>query len=1135
MKTAIQRTKWTSAGLLLALTCGTPAVADDTELLLINPSADLQTTPNVLLIIDSSGSMGSNSEQTRQIYDSSLEYAGACDPNYLYWTPYKDVRPSCANENYRILKSSFLCVSGALQINGIGIYRNTMAQFRAGDSGLLDILKVKSAVGSTSSDAMRWQRLDPANSTDIVECAKDSGKHGDGTDAFAVYAQSGGDVDPFTPFSKLEVAWGSWPTSQGVTVYDGKYLNYLNNPVTILDTRISIVQNTAVAILNSIEGINVGLMRFNNNQGGPVLKAMQDLDANRADIVNTVKAIPAGGRTPVSETLYEAALYWRGLPAYYGEIVNETPTDPAALSQLTPEVYQQPLGEVCSKNFNVLLTDGEPVDDAETPSLVGNLPNWFGTLGYAGCTGAAMGDCLDDIAAYLFTDDISDQPGQQTVVTHTIGFAIDLPILREAAERGGGDYFLASDVESLTLALLEIVNDINDRSLSFAAPAVAVNTFNRTRNFNDLYLTTFAAAEQVHWPGNLKKYKILDGLVADRNDQPAVDPNTGLFFDSATSYWGITPDGNDVRRGGAVAQLPDPAVRRLFTNNTADPDLTAGTNQLSLANELSFELVDFGLSGAEGEPTIAELIRFARGEDVNDVDLDPNTSVYRWMGDPLHSQPAAVVYGGTEANPDVVVYTANNAGFLHAVNGTTGEELWSFMPKEHLSNLPIWFINPDAPFKVYGVDGDIVPVMADRDNDGVIEPVDGDFVYILFGMRRGGNAYYALDVTDKNNPRVMWRSQEAGYGQSWSRPVVTRMDMDDPGLNNDKAVVVIGGGYDTVHDTIVHPATPDAVGAGIYFLDLQSGEVLWRAGADDQANLQLAEMTRAIPSQVTVVDITGDGLADRMYASDMGGQILRFDIFNGNSPDGFGVDALVTGGVYARLGAEGLATPSDAETRRFYTSPDVSIFNDNIQNRRFIAVSIGSGYRSHPLDSTNTDRFYSIRDPNVFNRLSQGDYDGWNAITDNDLVEISGTVGTTLGADDAGWRFTLPANQKVLSTSVTFNNEVFFVAFSPDADGAAVCSAGQGRNFLYRVSVINGDPITPRDNIVPGEEDQERVTDLAQGGIAPSPNFLFPSPEPDCMGDECAPPPIGCVGVECFDPGFENRPVRTLWTQDGVE
>ena len=42
----------------------------------------------------------------------------------------------------------------------------------------------------------------------------------------------------------------------------------------------------------------------------------------------------------------------------------------------------------------------------------------------------------------------------------------------------------------------------------------------------------------------------------------------------------------------------------------------------------------------------------------------------------------------------------------------------------------------------------------------------------------------------------------------------------------------------------------------------------------------------------------------------------------------------------------------------------------------------------------------------------------------------------------------MPPDQKVLSTSVTFNNEIFFVAFSPDTASAETCAAGRGRNFL---------------------------------------------------------------------------------------
>jgi type IV pilus assembly protein PilY1 len=1131
MNTVIRKTKWMSVGLLLALTCAAPVYADDTELLLLNPNAAAQAVPNVLLIIDSSGSMG-NTEQTREVYDGAIAYVGganACDPAYLYWTTYKNVTPSCDPANtQRILKSAFRCEDARNQIAGIGIYKGRMAQYRDGGSGFFSIF--------LGLDKFRWQNVRAGYETEIVECQKDRNKHGDGVNTSDLYAQKGGDVAQYTSDKKDEVSWGSWPTNQNVTVYDGNYLNYIVNPTFIQDSRINIVNNTAKAILNSISGISVGIMRFNNTQGGPVIMGVKDLDTNRAAILNTIDGIVAGGWTPVSETMYEAARYWRGLQGHYDNLINEHTTDPDALASTNPDVYLPPGNQSCAKNFNVVLTDGAPTNDTDPPGLVDSLPNWFGTQGYTGCTGAGDGACLDDIAAYLYNDDIApNEPGVQTVTTHTIGFAIDLPILKEAAFRGGGEYFQADDVQSLTLALLEIVNNITDRALSFAAPAVAVNTFNRTQNFNDMYLSTFAASGKYHWPGNLKKYRLENGVVVDKFGQPAVNPATGLFNDTATSYWSSGSDGNDVRLGGAVENLPDPAIRNLYTNNTVDPNLTAAANAVSSSNLSSFTNSDFGVTGGAGEPTLDQLIRFARGEDITDFDLDPATTVRRAMGDPLHAQPAAVVYGGSQANPDIVVYSATNDGYVHAVDAANGNELWSFIPKEFLSKIPSLFFDADSATKNYGVDGDIVAVTADRDDDGVVEPADGDFVHIIFGMRRGGSAYYSLDVTDKNNPKVNWRISAAEFGQSWSRPTIARVDMAEPGLNNDNAVVIIGGGYDSVHDSMSHPAMADTQGAGVYMFDLMDGTLLWRAGADGSAQLQIAGMTRAIPSQVQAIDLNGNGYIDRMYASDMGGQLVRFDVFPGNDPDGIGADALVTGGVIAQLGAEGLVTPTDPETRRFYTSPDVSMFNDTIQNRRFMAISIGSGYRAHPLDNTNNDRFYSIRDQNVFSKMTQAEHDAFTPIDDAELVEISGTVGTAIGQNQRGWKFTLPADQKVLSSSVTFNNEIFFVAFSPDAAGAAACTASNGRNFLYRISVVNGDPITDLSTIVPGQEDNERVTDLAQGGIAPSPRFLFPSPDANCTGDECSPPPIGCIGVECFNPGFENNPVRTLWTQDGIE
>ena len=615
-----------------------------------------------------------------------------------------------------------------------------------------------------------------------------------------------------------------------------------------------------------------------------------------------------------------------------------------------------------------------------------------------------------DIAEYLsVVDTDSVNAGTQTVTTHTIGFTIDLPLLRDAALASGGEYFLADDVETLTVALLQIIANINDRSLSFSAPAVSVNTFNRTQNLNDLYLTMFGARGNAHWPGNLKKYRIVNRIISDANDAPAVDPNTGFFYDTALSVWTAGgADGNDVRLGGSANELPDPTLRNLYTNNGGSNDLTAVNNQITPSNAGAFADSDFGLTGAAGEPTKDELIRWMRGEDVRDEDGNAATTIRYAMGDPLHSQPAAVVHGGTPANPDVVIYTATNDGYLHAVAGATGAELWSFVPKELLPNMNRLYFDPAASYKSYGIDGNVVPVVKDTNKNGIVD--GSDFVILVFGMRRGGTSFYALDVTNKTSPQLLWVKNDALFGQSWSTPVVAKVDINGVTQNTDQAVLIIGGGYDSVHDTASHPSAADGSGAGIHMVDVISGSTLWRAGADAGAasvGRQLTDMTRSIATKIRVADVSGDGFADRMYASDMGGQIWRFDIINGQAPT-----SLVNGGVIAQLGAEGLASPTAADTRRFYSSPDIALFNDVVQDRRYISISIGSGYRAHPFDLSADDRFYSLRDKDIFNVLSQNDYDIFPIITEANLKEVSGQKQVVITPTDRGWMFTMPSESE---------------------------------------------------------------------------------------------------------------------------
>jgi type IV pilus assembly protein PilY1 len=1106
---------WAIASALLTFTVAAPAVADDVELLLSTPGSSSAAKPNILFIVDSSGSM-TTVEQSQEPFVSGNTYTGPCSSNMLYWTTNSSI-PNCGSQ-YRIAKSAFVCQQGWDQILDSGSYTDTMAMYRPNKKG-----------------KWKWRTVDRQTTDRAVECAADAGNHGYGPDpASEPYAQSGTNKPPYTSDEGLGVDWGSNPTHQIVTMYDSNYLNWYHNPPGSSMSRTDIVKAVTKNVLGSVNNVNVGFMRFHYEDGGPVIHAIKDLDANRTAANAIVDSIPASGWTPLSETMYEAARYWRGMSGHYGGL---TLTDPASLLGTAPMLYKPPAEYACAKNFVVLLTDGEPTRDTGANSLVPMLPGFTAATGRSSCDGGTgNGACLDDIAEYLSKVDINPTvPGDQTVTTFTIGFSVDLPILKSTAENSGGEYYLASDVKSLTVALTDIVTNIFDRDISFTAPAVAVNAFNRTQHLNDLYVSVFRASDEVHWPGNMKKFTIRESEVRDSLDVNAIDPDTGYFHKDAYNFWSqeTEPDGANVTKGGVANVLPHPQDRRVFTN-FVDGDLTIPANAVKNSAALQLTPADLGLTGAIGEPSMADLIDWARGYDVKDEDDDVNTYMREAMGDTLHSQPAAVVYGNAGQTQEIVVYNATNDGYLHAVDAATGQELWSFIPKELLPNLTDLYFNENVDYKLYGIDGDVVPVVYDADNDGIITQ-GTDFVYIVFGMRRGGDNYYMLDVTDRHTPKLKWIRSYAEFGQSWSTPAVAKVNVDSGNqVSAQNAVLILGGGYDTSHDSPAHPTSPDAEGAGIFMLDMETGAELWRAGRDTGADLQVPEMTRSIPSMVRVIDMSGDGLADRMYAADLGGQLWRFDISNEAIPKN-----LVAGGVIARLGAEGIGSPTAGETRRFYTTPDVAMFTDKRQDRRYLAVSIGTGYRAHPLDNSASDTFYSVRDPDVFKVLSQSDFDGYDVITNTDLIEVAGQADTIIPSGSDGWKLTLPASEKVLATSRTFNDSVYFVSFEAQIDSSDPCKAGQSLNRLYRVNVSNGNPVLAAGDPIPAtaeDADAARITKLEQGGIAPQPIFLFPSPyNPDCEGEECAPRPVACVGVECFDPDFPNRPVRTLWTQDGIE
>ncbi len=1137
------------AAVLTALACA--ASADDTEIFTGAGNAVTAQKPNILFIIDTSGSM-STDVVTQVPFNPATTYGGSCDPTLLYFADGTDANniPKCNNANSFPL-AAFKCAAGASSMATGGYY-------------------VADRAARWRGNGPRWRSVNANNNTtDWVECRADAGVHGDGVNVTKLWAADVGN-GPWTANAAQAIGWNQNGADQSYVFYSANYLNWINGSGSIVQTRLQIVQSVAKSTIDQLtaaNNVNIGLMRFSNNtnngcdntataEGGMVLREINDVATNAALMKADIDALNADGCTPLSESMFEAYRYLSGGAVNYG--INsrkfpgtggQQPSIPSSRVTGNQSQYKSPLLESCQKNFIVLLTDGLPTADNSANT---NIQNLIGR----NCTGSGDGKCLEEIAQYMYENDLRPTlAGLQNVTTYTIGFGPEVTgstTLRNTAAGAGGVFYEASDTATLTTVLTSIVRTILDFNTSFTAPAVSVNAFNRTQNLNDLYVTVFKPTETYRWPGNVKKYRLdPDGTIKDANDAPAVEVTTGFFRTTAQSFWSAAVDGDNVQRGGAANKLPAPVARKLYSNINTALALTAAGNQVTVANA-AITTASLGLGAAEA-PGRDALINWLRGADIDDENGNGSTTDARLeMGDPMHGRPATVIYGGSVASPDPndgVVYAVTNSGYLHAISTADGTELWSFIPQQLLARARNLHQNDAVASRVYGLDGNIRVIKNEVNENGVIEPTLGESVWIYVGMRRGGSDYFGFDVTDRNVPTMLWKigPNEAGAkrlanaGQSWSTPSVARVNISGATQNTRQQVLVFGGGYDSVQDN--GPYVTDTSGNQIFMVDAESGNVLWYAGpsTDAGADLKLASMTHGIPADVRVFDITGDGYADRMYAADMGGRVWRFDINNGQTRPN-----LVTGGVFASLGNAHLGTHPITTTRRFYDAPDVSFLTSG--GKTWLNLAIGSGFRGHPLDLQTQDRFYSLRDHLPFARLSQAQYNTATVITEADvnLIDITNDIAPVIPPGATGWRLDLRrpsagfTGEKSLSEARTIQSMIQFSTYEPNnasTPQSTSCAPGVGTNRLYTISAFTGAPVFDRENPTdPPDSVDDRDTELAQGGIAPEVVWLFPSPEnpATCVGAECRPPPRCLVGLETCGVSINLAPVRTFWRQTGV-
>ncbi|MFM5026252.1 pilus assembly protein [Aeromonas caviae] len=1070
--------------------------ADDTELFIydFNKAGDFR--PKVLFIFDNSGSMANTTTLAKEDYDPEFPYVKLTkdddgDNDYIYVSNSDGTPPKKLTDNkdsIRFKRNLSACATLNNSLKTVGLLTTTYWNYVVS--------------GNEKNQVGKWNTLKgvKSGSINIVDCLADySAGNSDNSGFTGSYNSVSGTtkgypIDTENEIKKnIKTPWQLSPkpdaptAKDSLTLYSANYLRWYHSPNTISNSRLNVAKQALRELVRSTPGVDFGLAAFNYNtnssgkDGGKIVRTIVGNDAILAsgktgaqDLIDTTNALVADTNTPLCETLYEAYLYFGGGKVKFGDDdKNRTPKrDPNAESPTG--TYKAPYDKCSNNGYIIYMTDGAPNFDTAADSLIKTLTekeSYGGTVGYGSGSDKSY---LAALAGHMKNKDVNpSMSGKQTVTTFTVGFGNEAikgaeGLLKETAKRGGGVYYPATDATQLNEALKATMLAILKMDASMVSPAIASNNFDRTRSLNNVYYAMFEPDSGPRWRGNLKKLVFKDGYVADSRGLPAIKSD-GTIIDSAQTFWSSNRDGNKVVEGGAQAMLAAKSNRNLYVINNAQNRLDQLTraNLVTQVDNNEETLKTFMQIPNATTAELDKLINWTKGLDAYGEDGDTVTQNRRYiMGDPLHSRPLVLNYGPQSGNPadtpDLRILFGTNAGFLHMFKdkGDEIDESWAVIPYEFMANQNALRVNAESAEHIYGVDSSPVALIKDANGNGVLKYADDDSVLVFTGLRSGGRAYYAFDISKPDAPELKWflNNQMTGFdelGLTWSVPEVAFVPgVDDP-------VLIFAGGYDKNKDALAL-GTSDSMGRGIYIVNAYTGALEFSAtpAAKSATNLQVTEMTDSMPGSVATLDSDGDNKIDRIYVGDTGGNIWRMDL-----PSATKTDWRVF--KFASLGSRETRTAD----RRFFTQPivvrtinkQVSAGSHNTytyQDRPFDAVLIGSGDRNRPSSEAEVrNGYFMLRDygitanapvsaPIVVGDLYDVTLDPLSAQTTSD-----GILATKAGITSAkGWvNWLNETGEKSLGAGVVLEGKLYFTSFLPQVQSFQQCtiqSIGVARQYM---------------------------------------------------------------------------------------
>jgi type IV pilus assembly protein PilY1 len=921
----------------------------------------------------------------------------------------------------------------------------------------------------------------------------------------------------------------------------GNYLNYCSTYSVTTQVKLTLAKNTIKNLIETTNGVRFGIMRFGNNrgrtdsqeQGGRLVAPIKDrtTTAEKEVLKTQIDALTADGSTPLAETLAEAGLYFARKPSWWNSGVDYG----------IPSTYggtEHAIQWRCQKNYIIIMTDGASTRDRDkigtttylNGKIIGDYDKDVPSKHSSEYTYKVDSteydyddngsDYLDDVAKFLYDEDILNSDvvdasgvktfndtadnskfAKQNIITYTIGFDTDQPLLTRAADssHGQGHYYTTASNISLSDIFEEIIGDILETNAQFVAPVVPVNRMNRTYADNGLYMGIFSPESSTPglWRGNIKKFGFnREGEIIQRDGvTPATDEN-GAILPGAHSAWvevqGL--EGMTVDKGGAGAVLLNQTSRTFKTYNpnasTADKNITMTTTDLNsspLDTNFPISYTDLGLTSVTERD---DLMKFVTASGIySPLSTATDKRPREWiLGDIVHSQPA-ILYDRT--NNRNVIFVGANDGFMHCfVDNDKGipsgeflnvlsddevSEAWAFIPWDILPNLK--YLPPELATD---------HITGDSNHDFYVDGSPtvyrtGGNTYLAFGLRRGGkniftgteldNQYFILNISTYTSPtfatsipkNILGSEQ---LGQSWCAPRFCTIRTGN-GTNDKADVLLLTGGYDTNQDN-ANPGASDTKGRALFAVNAADGTFNSHVNFNHNNYGKMKYCMVDLKSY----DDDDDGCDDVIYTPSVGGDLFVFESKKHMTGTTYTYD-----GVWShRLLFQAQNRGSTSKLRKFFYAPGIAqeVWGD--------WVYIGSGDREHPSDLTGDETSPSIPTYNRLYAIKNTCPQTWSddtPITDSNLIDVTDDLLQSSAATDAqkaallsqleagsGWFFDLDhAGEKIVSSPLVYNKVVYFSTFTPTSSGISstddYCSSGTGAGTgrLYAVDYKTGNAV----------------------------------------------------------------------------